>query len=695
MGIRFWKKFSKAIGRSAPLNAAKTRGEAASAALPQAMPTSAKRAGLTTDPAVIGSLKPSGAGKRRSAQKRRAINPVARHTHAASKEVPVDNWLIEGFKRHQEEERRRETIARPDEAEAAGVGDDHSISDLDSSPSEGGVAVAHQPVRGSRVCEPRRPAGANDEVSAQGLGSLVSRDGGTVLDKRPSRAGRIIMIAGLVVVGGLVSVIGVKTALWGPVDSTNRADAPSVSPPTKKETINRSQGALPKAETSDAPATKPTENGSAPTNDAPTHPSGAAPAGPSDAAIIAAPPAETPEGSKPDPVAPGAEQGSKARSPSQEREQGDRALHEREAAPAAPLPAPVPRATEGASPAKPDKNSNAEPAAVAPERSREQIRPDQEQNASESKRGAVNAGVDAKPKHQAKDRNASRHASRKDRRPLHLSEAHREFGSQVFRTARGEAVTIAVDRRSRPQLMSLPGRDGLRNRSASSRRMQTPRQTRERLNGARTARRSPMNNLRGRRSSRAALKEAAMPAVRALEVDQPCDEAHLKSTWPTARSVSAFKREHSRENDHRAVSHQDDGGAAHHHAQRARGPSCQRVQQCLPFGRRPRHHRPADRQRHGRHVRPSMGGSHARRRKLRRQSLLATLRANRARDYRFQTHFPDASGTRRRAHSGCDAFAKGERRSQQRSLRYDAREHRICRRRCDGFAVDRSARSAF
>ena len=252
------------------------------------------------------------------------------HTHAASKEVPVDNWLIEGFKRHQEEERRRETIARPDEAEAAGVGDDHSISDLDSSPSDGGVAVERISLSEDRGSANQDAAtGANDEVSAQGLGSLVSRDGGTVLDKRPSRAGRIIMIAGLVVVGGLVSVIGVTTALWGPVDSTNRANAPSGSPPTKRKTINRSQGALPKAETSDAPATKPMENGSAPTNDATTHPSGAAPAGPSDAAIIAAPPAETPEGSKPDPVAPGAEQGSKARSPSQEREQGDKALHDK------------------------------------------------------------------------------------------------------------------------------------------------------------------------------------------------------------------------------------------------------------------------------------------------------------------------------------------------------------------------------
>ena len=63
------------------------------------------------------------------------------HMHAASKEVPVDNWLIEGFKRHQQEDRRRETIARTDEGEARNVGDDHSISDLDSSPSDGNVVV--------------------------------------------------------------------------------------------------------------------------------------------------------------------------------------------------------------------------------------------------------------------------------------------------------------------------------------------------------------------------------------------------------------------------------------------------------------------------------------------------------------------------------------------------------------------------
>ncbi|MFZ3181778.1 MAG: hypothetical protein WA156_16610, partial [Methylocystis silviterrae] len=172
-----------------------------------------------------------------------------------------------------------------------------------------------------------------------------------VLDKRPSRAGRIIMIAGLIVVGGLVSVIGLKTALWGPVDSTNDANAPG-APQKKTEKTNRSQGALPKAETSDAPAPKLMENGSAPKNDATTHSSSAAPAGPSDAAIIAAPPAETPENSKPNPVAPGAGQGSKAPSPSQEREQGDKALHGNEAAPAATLPAPVPRAApEAAAPA--------------------------------------------------------------------------------------------------------------------------------------------------------------------------------------------------------------------------------------------------------------------------------------------------------------------------------------------------------
>ena len=151
--------------------------------------------------------------------------------------------------------------------------------------------------------------GANDEASATALVPLVSRHDGTVLDKPPRRAGRIIMIAGLVVVGGLVSVIGVKTLLFGSVDSTKRAGARRASPPTTQEKVNRSQSALPKAETSGAPAAKPMEKGSAPTNDATTHPSSAAPAGPSDAAIIAAPPAATPESSKPNPVAPGAEHG--------------------------------------------------------------------------------------------------------------------------------------------------------------------------------------------------------------------------------------------------------------------------------------------------------------------------------------------------------------------------------------------------
>ncbi|HEY8125131.1 MAG TPA: hypothetical protein VIF88_06895 [Methylocystis sp.] len=211
---------------------------------------------------------------------------------------------------------------------------------------------------------------------------------------------------------GLVSVIGVKTLIFGSVDSTNRA--PSTARPIKKENINRRQGALPNAETSDAPATKPVQNGSAPTNAAPTHPSSAAPAGASDAAPSAAPAGETPGNSNQNPIAPGAEQGSKARAPSGEREQEDKALREKEAAPATPLPAPVPRAApEAATPTKPDKKLNAEPAAVAPQGSREQIAPGQEQNASDSKRRAVN-GVDAKPQQQSKDRNVSRHVSQKN-----------------------------------------------------------------------------------------------------------------------------------------------------------------------------------------------------------------------------------------------------------------------------------------
>ncbi|PPD17238.1 MAG: hypothetical protein CTY30_07490 [Methylocystis sp.] len=353
--------------------------------------------------------------RRQEAERAKATSHQARgaQMHAASKEVPVDNWLIEGFKRHQQEDRRRETIARTDEGEARNAGDDHPLSDLDSSRSDGDVVVERISLSEDRVSANQDATGANDEATATALVPLVSRDGGKVLDKPPRRAGRIIMIAGLVVVGGLVSVIGVKTLLFGSVDSTNRAGAPRASPPTRQQKVNPSQSALPKAETG-PPAAKPMEKESAPSNDATPHPSRAAPAGPSDAAIIAAPPAATPEGSKPNPVAPPGEQGSKANSPSQEREQGDKALHGDEAAPAATPPAPAARAApESAAPAKPDKNSNAEPATVAPERSREQIRPEQEQNAAESKRGAVNTGADAKPKHHAKDRNASHQTSRK------------------------------------------------------------------------------------------------------------------------------------------------------------------------------------------------------------------------------------------------------------------------------------------
>lgn len=351
--------------------------------------------------------------RRQEEERAKAARHQSLSAHTASKEVPVDNWLIEGFKRHQQEERRRETIARPDEAEAAAVSDDHSISDLVSSSSEGGVAERVRPSEDLGSAD-QPPAGANVEAPATALAPLVSRDDGAVLDKPPRRAGRIIMIAGLVVVGGLVSVIAVKSLLFGSGGSTKSPGPPRASPPTRQEKLNRSQGASPKAERLGAPAAKPMEHGSAPKSDAPPHPSGAAPAAPSDAATVAAPPAETRESSKPDPVAPGGEQGSKARSPSQEHEQGDKALPGHEAAPAATQPAPAPRAaTEAASPAQPDKNPNAEPTAVAPERSREPIKPDPKQNASESKRGAANSGGDAKPRHQAKDRNASHQAARK------------------------------------------------------------------------------------------------------------------------------------------------------------------------------------------------------------------------------------------------------------------------------------------
>lgn len=312
---------------------------------------------------------------------------------AASREVLVDNWLIEGFKRHQEEERRREIIARSDEAGAPAVGAEE---------------------RGSACHE----AGADDEGSVRVVGALA---------RRPRGASRLIAIAGVAVVG-LVSVIGLKTALWSTVESPRGFDrgAPGATQPPKasaarpkkaarpveKENILPGQGSSPSKETTNAPPTRPAVNGGAPASESAARPGDAAPARPGDAATLSAPPAEAPQNSTQSPAAPRSQP--KPEAPSSSAEQGDKSLHENAAAPAASAPAPVTaRPKEAVAPAGPDKDSTAKPAAVESERSHEGGRSEPGQNASEPKRQAPNADVDAKPKQQAKEKSGARHSSRK------------------------------------------------------------------------------------------------------------------------------------------------------------------------------------------------------------------------------------------------------------------------------------------
>lgn len=300
---------------------------------------------------------------------------------AASREVLVDNWLIEGFKRHQEEERRREIIARSDEAGT--------------------------------------PA---DEGSTRVVGALA---------RRPRGLARLIAIAGVVVVG-LVSVIGLKTALWSTVESPRGFDrgAPSAAQPPRagaarpikavqpkaKENAHSdagpTQGSSPSKETTNAPPTRPAVNGGAPASESAARPGDAAPARPGDAATLSAPPAEAPQKSTQSPAAPRSQP--KPEAPSSSAEQGDKSLHENAAAPAASAPAPVTAGPkEAVAPAGPDKDSTAKPAAVESERSHEGGRSEPGQNASEPKRQAPNADVDAKPKQQAKEKSGARHSSRK------------------------------------------------------------------------------------------------------------------------------------------------------------------------------------------------------------------------------------------------------------------------------------------
>lgn len=347
--------------------------------------------------------------RRQEEERKKAASQLPRggRADAADREVPVDNWLIEGFKRHQEEEKRREAIPPLDEP--AAVPDDRSTLDLDSSASQEGVAAEQLSLSADLPGQlPAPGADADDEAPVGGAAPLAVPPGEAALDRRQGRAARWTTIAGLLAVGGVISYIGLKAALWSPPESSrvfDRGDAPGAAPPAKLE--DAAPGASQSVETSAPSKTGPEQKEeSAPTDGPAAHPRDVEPPTASDALTGPAPASQAPEKSEPNPATPRAEEDSKAQAPS--AKPSEKAVQENGAAPEALPPASLPRPATGAAP--PEKKPNAEPAAVAPERAREQVKPEHEQNASETKR---RSNVDAKPKQQAKEKNAGRHAGRK------------------------------------------------------------------------------------------------------------------------------------------------------------------------------------------------------------------------------------------------------------------------------------------
>jgi hypothetical protein len=326
---------------------------------------------------------------------------------AASAEALVDNWLIEGFKRHQEEERRVEFISRSDDAGAPAIGDDASNSSLKQ------ALVVVEELSPLAPAEPAgREARADDQASSGAVGALVAVGGERALvRRRPSGAGRLIAIAGVVVVG-LVSLFALKTALWNSGDSLRGFDrgAPiAPSPPAAKKEKTRSAPAGPShgEGTPNVQPTRPAVNGVAPTRDSTARPADAAPAKPGEAATIPAPSAGAPKTSTQNPAAPGPQPESKA--PSLPAAQGDESPPVKEAAPAA-----TPAAPKGATtPAQPDKDSAPKPASVGAEKSHDGGGSEQEKNASEPKRETPNANADSKPKQQAQQKSGARRSARK------------------------------------------------------------------------------------------------------------------------------------------------------------------------------------------------------------------------------------------------------------------------------------------
>lgn len=337
--------------------------------------------------------------RRQEEERARAAShqPSGDRADAAGREVPVDNWLIEGFKRHQEEERRLEIIGRSDEAGDPAVGDDDATS-----PSMRALVVVEKIGASAPGGSASRAAGADGQVASVASGALVARDGERALTRRPKGVGRLIAIAGVIVVG-LVSVFGLKTALWNLGESPHGFDrgTPNVAPQPKTN---------PPPKTGVAPPPKPARpaaNSGAPTGDSPTSPADVAPSKPGDAATLPAPSAQPPQGSTQKPAAPSPQPEPQAPAPSADKPpQGDRAMPAPN--PAAPTP---PGAKDAASPAKPDKDSAASPASGGSENLRDGGSAEQDHTASDPQRHAPDANSDAKPKQQAKGKNGARHSS--------------------------------------------------------------------------------------------------------------------------------------------------------------------------------------------------------------------------------------------------------------------------------------------
>lgn len=295
--------------------------------------------------------------RRQDEERKRARQQSAGGEHApsASKEVPVDNWLIEGFKRHQEDERRKEIIAKPDEGGALAVEiisapDDHAVKQISK-------------FQDTEHTNKSEASSAHNGALVLSSVALVSRSG-AMAPKKGSSRGWIVLVAALLIVGGLLSVIGLKTALWSPASAPKpigRGDAPA-APPARKQKDSR------------------TNTPSAPVKAGEGETKQKVPS----------------EVSKPNAAAPNVQQQNKTGSPTPEQ---GKPPQQNQAAPAVPAPAPAqPTAAEPASPPKSEKNLNAEPASVGPEKSTGRVPPGQEQSAPDSKSRPVQTNVGEKSK---------------------------------------------------------------------------------------------------------------------------------------------------------------------------------------------------------------------------------------------------------------------------------------------------------